>query len=68
MRIPGNQGESVKTYLVESTSNINRGLLDDVVDDFRKWGKEIGGVDFRVEEDLGGEEAFVSNIDRVRLV
>jgi hypothetical protein len=41
--------------------------LDDVVDDLRERSEEVGGVDFRVEEDFGGEEALVPNIDRIRL-
>lgn len=50
-------------YLVESSSHIDGGRLDDGVDDGRERSQEIAGVDLGVEENFGGEEAFVSNIN-----
>jgi hypothetical protein len=38
-----------------------------LVDDFGEGGEEVGGVNFRVEEDLGGEETLVTDVDRVFL-
>ena len=55
------------TCLVETTSDINRGLLDDVVYDLWQGSEEIGGVDLGVEEDLGCKEAFIAHIYRVFL-
>ena len=36
--------------------------MDDAVHDGGEWGEEVGGVDFRVEEDFGGEEALVADV------
>jgi hypothetical protein len=52
---------------VESATNVDRRGLDHLVDDFGEGGEEVGGVNFRVEEDLGGEETLVTDVDRVFL-
>jgi hypothetical protein len=38
-------------------------LLDNTIDDHREGGQEIRAVNLRVEENLGGEETFVTDID-----
>ena len=53
--------------LVESSTDIDRRLLNDTIDDLRKGGKEVGGIDLRVEEYLGREETFVADVDLVFL-
>lgn len=60
--------QRLHAYLVKTTSHINGGLLDHIIDDLRERGQEVGGVDFWVEENLGGEEALISNINAVFLV
>ena len=50
--------------LVEAAADIDRGGLDDRVDDGGERGEEVGRVDLRVEEDLRGEEALVPDVDR----
>lgn len=55
-------------YLVESTSNIDWRLLDDIVDNLREGCKEIRGIDLRIEEDLWGKESFIPDVDGVFLV
>lgn len=37
--------------------------MDDTIDDNRQRRKEIGGVDFGVKEDFGGEESLVTHVD-----
>lgn len=54
-------------YLVKSSTDIDRGSLDDSVDNIGKWRQEIRGVYFRVEEDLRGKEAFIANVDAIFL-
>ena len=60
-------GSHEKTDLVKSSTDINRRLLDNAVDDLGKRRKEVGGVDLWVEEDLRGEESLVTNVDFVFL-
>lgn len=38
-----------------------------MVDHFGERGEEVGRVDFRVEEDFGGEETLVTDVNRVFL-
>ena len=54
-------------YLVQSTADIDRRRLNDVVHNLGKRRQEVGRVDFRVEENLWREEALVSYIDIVFL-
>ena len=49
--------------LVQSPSYVDGRGLDDVVDNGRERGEEVGGVDLGVEEDLGRKETFVANVD-----
>ena len=49
--------------LVETPSDIDRGGLDHPVDDVGQGRQEVGAVDLGVEEDFGGEEALVADID-----
>jgi hypothetical protein len=49
--------------LVKSSTDVDGRLPDDIVDDLGKRSEEVGGVDLRVEEDLGGEEALISDVD-----
>lgn len=58
----------VYAYLVKATPNIDRRLLDDVVDNIRERGQEVGGVDLRVEEDFRCEETFVTDVDAIFLL
>jgi hypothetical protein len=53
--------------LVKSSTDVYGRLPDDIVDDLGKRSEEVGGVDLRVEEDLGSEEALISDVDRVFL-
>jgi hypothetical protein len=53
--------------LVKSPTDVYGRLPDDIVDDLGKRSEEVGGVDLRVEEDLGSEEALISDVDRVFL-
>ena len=56
-----------EAYFVETTTNIDGWLLNDVVDNLGKGSKEIGGVDFGVEEDFRSKETFITNIDAIFL-
>ena len=49
--------------LVEPAPHVDGRGLDDGVDDGGERGQEVGRVDFGVEEDLRGEEAFVADIN-----
>lgn len=49
--------------LVEALPYIDGRGLDDAIHDNGERGQEVGGVDLRVEEDLGGEEALVADVD-----
>ena len=60
-------GDHEETDLVKSSTNINRRLLNDAVDDLGKRRKEVGGVDLWIEEDLRGEESLVADVDFVFL-
>ena len=55
------------TNLIESSTDIDRRLLNDTIDDLREGGKEVGGIDLRVEEYLRREETFVADVDLVFL-
>ena len=55
------------THLVETSPDIDGRLLDDGVDDFRQGREEVGRVDLGIEEDFGGEETLVADIDGVFL-
>lgn len=59
------QGTSAgkNNVLVETTTHIDRGSLNDVVDHGGKGREEVGAVNFGVEEDLGSEETLVSDVD-----
>jgi hypothetical protein len=59
--------DRLRTYFVKPTTDIDRRLLDDAVDDFRERSKEIGGVDFGVEENLWCKEPFIANVEDVFL-
>ena len=49
--------------LVKATANVDRRLLNHGVDDVGEGREEIRAVDFGVEEDLGGQESLVANVD-----
>ena len=53
--------------LVQPAADIDGRGLDNGVDDIGQRGEEVGGPDFGVEEDLGGEEALVSDVHAGRL-
>ena len=53
-----------ETRLVEPAAHVDGRRLDDVVDDVGQRGQKVAGVDFGVEEDLGGQEALVADVDR----
>lgn len=55
----------LKPHFVETASDVDRRALNDIIDDLRERGEEIGRSNLRVEEDLGGEEALPSNVDAV---
>ena len=57
----------MKAHLVEPSPNVDGRLLNDVVDDLGKRVQEVGGIDLRVEEDLGGKEALVADVNGVFL-
>jgi hypothetical protein len=61
------QNQWRRGYIVESTSNIDRTGLDDVIDDFGKRCEEVRRGNFGVEEDFRGEEAFVADVNFVLL-
>lgn len=58
---------NARTDLVQASTNVDGRGLNGAIDNLRKWGQEVGRVDFRIEEDLGSEEALVPNVDRVLL-
>lgn len=49
--------------LVETAPDVDGALLDDAVDDDGEGRQEVRRVDLRVEEDLGGKEALVADVD-----
>ena len=49
--------------LVQTATNVNGRLLNDAINDHGQGSEEVGAVDFGVEEDLGGEESLVPNVD-----
>jgi len=55
-------------HLVEPSSDINRALLNDIVNYLRERGQEIGRIDLWVEENLGREEPLISHIDTIFLI
>lgn len=65
---PADVGGGIETNLVQSSPNIDGGSLDNVVDDLWQRRQEIGRNDFGVEEDLGSEEPFPSDVDSVFLI
>ena len=54
--------------LVEATAGIDGAGLDGLVDEDGEGGEEVARVDLGVEEDLGGEETLVADVDRVGLL
>lgn len=52
---------------VQPAADVDRRVLDHLVDDLRERGQEVGRVDLGVEEDFGGEESLVADVDRVLL-
>lgn len=52
---------------VKASTDVDGRLLDDAIHDFGKRGEEVRRGDFRVEEDLGGEETLVSDVKVVFL-
>jgi hypothetical protein len=54
--------------VVQRPSNVDRAVLDHIVDDLRDWCREIGIGELRMEEDLRPEEALVADIDVERLL
>jgi len=49
--------------LIESTTGIDGAALNGVIDDLGEGSQEVAAVNFGVEENLGTEETFVTNID-----
>lgn len=62
----GTTGED--DVLVQATADVDGAVLDDVVDDGGEGDGEVGGEDFRVEEDLRTQEALVTNVNLVGLL
>ena len=58
---------NASTDLVQASTNVDGRSLNGAIYNLRKWGQEVGRVDFRIEEDFGSEEALVPNVDRVLL-
>jgi hypothetical protein len=56
-----------RTYFVQTAPYVDGRLLNDIVDNDRKRGQEVGGVDLGIEEYLGSQEALVANIKCVAL-
>jgi len=56
-----------KANLVQTTTNIYRGALNDVVNNLGERRQEIRWIDFWVEEDFGGQETFITDIDSILL-
>lgn len=54
--------------LVETTTNIDRAVLDDIVDDGGEGDGEVRGEDLGVEEDLRTQEALITDINLVGLL
>jgi len=54
--------------LVETTTTIDGAGLDGLIDEDGERGKEVAGEDLGVEEDLGGEETLVTDVDAVGLL
>jgi hypothetical protein len=57
----------LRSYLVQATTNVDGTRLNYVINDVREGCEEVGGVDFRVKEDLWGEKALVAYINGVFL-
>jgi hypothetical protein len=62
----GTAGED--NVLVETTTNVNGAVLDDIVDYSGERDGEVAREDLRVEEDLGTQETLVTNINLVGLL
>ena len=52
---------------VQPAADVDRRVLDHLVDDLRERGQEVGRVDLGVEKDFGREEPLVADVDRVLL-
>lgn len=59
----GSSGEN--DVLVETTTDVNGAVLDDIVNDGGEGDSEVAGEDLRVEENLGTEETLVTDVDLV---
>jgi hypothetical protein len=55
-------------YLIETTANIDRGCLDNSVDDLGQGRQVVRAGNFRVEKDFWCQETFESNIYGIRLM
>ena len=53
--------------LVQPSPDVDRRRLDDIVDDLGQRSQKVRRGNLRIEEDLGGEEALVPNVDGVFL-
>ena len=54
-------------HVVQPSSNIDWGILDDTVDHLGQRSEKVGRGDFGVEEDLRRKESLVSHVDRIFL-
>lgn len=54
--------------LVETTTNVDGAVLDDVVDDSGEGDGEVRGEDLGVEEDFGTQEALITDVNLVLLL
>jgi len=59
--------EQFKANLIQTTTDIYRWALNDVVNNLGERRQEIWWIDFWVEEDFRGQETFITDIDPILL-
>jgi hypothetical protein len=53
--------------LIQTPTDVDGGLLNNVIHDLGKRGQELRRIDLRVEENFRGEETFIANVNGVFL-
>jgi hypothetical protein len=53
--------------LIQTSTDVDGGLLNNVVHDLWKRGQELRRIDLRVEENFRGKETFIANVNGVFL-
>lgn len=59
--------KQLRANLIQTTTNIYRWTLNDVVNNLGERGQEIRWIDFWVEENFRGQETFITDIDPILL-